>query len=95
MKDLLIKNRKLLLWLLLAVILFCIFLGNNFLNLIDNKREQGRLTKHSVQLDKEYEELQTQLQLLKDQDPVYIEKVARVEYNMSAPDEIEYRFETK
>lgn len=91
-KTTLIRNRKFLLWSLVAIVAFCWFLGNSFLNLIHNKLEQKRLTKRSAQLDQEYEQLSAQLQLLKAQDPVYIEQLARVKYNMSRPGETEYRF---
>ena len=94
-KTVLVKNRKLLLCAFLAVAAFCWFLGNSFLNLIHNKLEQKRLTKLSAQLDKEYEQLQAQLDLLKAQDPAYIERLARVEYNMSRTGETEYRFNVK
>ena len=94
-KTVLVKNRKLLLWAFLAVVAFCWFLGNSFLNLIHNKLEQKRLTKVSAQLDKEYDQLQAQLDLLKAQDPVYIEGLARVQYNMSRSGETEYRFDIK
>ena len=94
-KTTFIRNRKLLLWSFLAIIGICWFLGNSFLNLIHNKLEQKRLTKQSAELDKQYEQLQAELELLKAQDPVYIERLARVQYNMSRPGETEYRFNTK
>lgn len=95
LKAVLIKNRKPLLWLLLATVAICWFLGNSFINLIHNKFEQKRLTKLSAQLDKKYEQLQAQLDLLNKQDPAYIERLARVQYHMSRPGEIEYRFKKK
>jgi len=95
LKDLLIRNRKFLLGVFIVGVLCCFFLGNSILNLIDNKREQRRLTKLSAQLDKEYEQLHAQLELLKAQDPAYIERIARTQYNMAAPDETEYRFNPK
>ncbi len=94
-KTILIKNRKLLLGAFLAIAAVCWFLGSSFVNLIHNKLEQKRLTKASAQLDQEYEQLQAKLELLKKQDPAYIEYLARVQYNMSRPGETEYRFSTK
>ena len=94
-KTTLIRNRKLLLWSLAAIVVICWFLGNSFLNLIHNKLEQKRLIKRSAELDQQYEQLQAELDLLKTQDPVYIEHLARVQYNMSHPGETEYRFNTK
>ena len=95
LKNALIRNRKLLLWTCIAIVAFCWFLGKNFTDLIHNKLEQKRLAKVSAQLDKEHEQLQAQLDLLKSQDPVYIERLARVKYHMSLPGETEYRFNTK
>lgn len=94
-KTILIKNRKLLLWTFLLIVVVCWFLGNSFLNLIHNKLEQKRLTKVSAQLDQQYEQLQAQLDLLNSQDPAYVEQLARVQYNMSRPGETEYRFSVK
>ncbi|MBO7238764.1 MAG: septum formation initiator family protein [Elusimicrobiaceae bacterium] len=95
LKDAIIRNRKVLLWACIAVAALCWFLGKNFTDLIHNKLEQKRLAKVSAQLDQEHEQLQAQLDLLKAQDPAYIERLARVEYNMSLPGETEYRFKTK
>lgn len=95
LKAVLIKNRKPLLLALLAAAAVSWFLGSSFLNLIHNKLEYKRLTRYSVQLDKEYEVLQAQLDKLENQDLEYIEKLARVKYHMSLPGETEYRFKTK
>ena len=94
-KDAIIRNRKLLLWTCFAIAAVCWFLGNSFVNLIHNKLEQKRLARVSVQLDQEYEQLQAKLELLKHQDPTYVEHLARVQYNMSLPGETEYRFKVK
>ncbi len=95
LKAVLIKNRKPLLLALLAAAAVSWFLGSSFINLIHNKLEYKRLTRLSAQLDKEYEALQAQRELLEKQDPQYIEKIARVQYHMSLPGETEYRFKTK
>ena len=95
LKAVLIKNRKPLLLALLAAAAVSWFLGSSFINLIHNKLEYKRLTRLSAQLDKEYEALQAQRELLEKQDPQYIEKIARVKYHMSLPGETEYRFKTK
>ena len=92
LKQALIRNRKLLLWSFTAVAAVCWFLGSSFISLVHNKLEFKRLTKLSTQLDQEYDTLKVQLDLLQKQDPVYIERVARVKYHMSRPGEIEYRF---
>ena len=95
LKEVIIRNRKILLWACLAVAAVCLLLGKNFTDLIHNQLEQKRLTKISAQLDREHEQLQAQLELLQKQDPAYIERLARVKYNMSLPGETEYRFNKK
>lgn len=95
LKAALLQHRKPLLLALLAVGALCWFLGSSFINLVHNKLEYKRLRKLSVQLDREYEQLQEKLDLLQKQDPAYIERLARVKYHMSLPGETEYRFPTK
>lgn len=91
----LLQRHKLLLTALLVLGVICIFLGNTFINLIHNKLEYKRLQKRSEQLNKEYEDLQAKLDLLQKKDPAFVEHLARVQYHMSAPGEIEYRFDPK
>ena len=95
LRDFIFRNRKLLLGagVVLAAIVW--FLGSSIRNIVHNKLEYKRLQKYSAQLDKEYEELQATLVLLEKQDPSYIERLARVQYHMSAPGETEYRFKNK
>ena len=92
LKALIIRHRKPLLAAVLAVAAVCWFLGSSFINLIHNKMEFNRLTRLSAELDMQYEDLQKRLDLLEKQDPAYLERVARVEYHMSAPGETEFRF---
>lgn len=92
LKALIIRHRKPLLAAVLAVAAVCWFLGSSFVNLIHNKMEFNRLTRLSAELDMQYEDLQKRLDLLEKQDPAYLERVARVEYHMSAPGETEFRF---
>lgn len=92
LKALIIRHRKPLLAAVLAVAAVCWFLGSSFVNLIHNKMEFNRLTRLSAELDTQYEDLQKRLDLLEKQDPAYLERVARVEYHMSAAGETEFRF---
>lgn len=92
LKALIIRHRKPLLAAVLAVAAVCWFLGSSFVNLIHNKMEFNRLTRLSAELDTQYEDLQKRLDLLEKQDPAYLERVARVQYHMSAPGETEFRF---
>ncbi len=92
LKTLIVRNRKLLTIAALAVVAVCLFLGDTFISLIHNKIELKNLSRQTIQLDQQYEQLQKKLSLLKKQDPVYLERVARVEYHMSKPGETEFRF---
>lgn len=95
LKDLVIRNRKLLLWTGIATVAVVWFLGSSVRDIVHNKLEYKRLQKYSARLDKEYETLQAKLELLEKQDPAYMEYLARVQYNMSLPGETEYRFKNK
>lgn len=95
LKETLSRNKKPLLVALAATAVVFWFLGSSFLSLVHNKLEFKRLTQLSARLDKEHEALQARLDLLKKQDPAYMERLARVKYHMSAPGETEFRFHGK
>lgn len=95
LKETLARNKKPLLVALMATAVVFWFLGSSFLSLVHNKLEFKRLTKLSARLDKEHEALQERLSLLKKRDPAYMERLARVKYHMSAPGEVEFRFQNK
>ena len=95
LKQKILQNKK---PLFVACVVFLVifgFLYNSISGLIHNKREHHRLIKLSLQLDKQQEQLTEQLALLKQQDPAYIERLARVKYHMSKPGEVEFRFKKK
>ncbi len=93
--DTLVKNRKPLLIGLSLLAVGLLLLGNNLLNLWHNKTEKHRLARQSVQLDEEYQELRHTKELLDKQDPALLEKIARTQYHLAKPGEIEFRFERK
>lgn len=95
LKAALIRNKKplLLAFGLAAVVTF--FLGSSFLSLVHNKLEMRKLARQRVQLDNQHEELLAKMKLLGKQDPAYIEELARTQYNMVKPGEIEFRFHVK
>jgi len=66
-------------------------LGGSILNLVHNKLELYRLTNKRTQLDTQYEQLLAEKKLLEEQDPKYMEMLARTRYNMVKPGEIEFR----
>lgn len=76
-----------------AVVVF--LLGGSFLSLVHNKLELRKLTRQSAALDKEYEKLLDQKDLLEKEDPAYLERIARTEYHLVKPNETEFRFRTK
>ena len=55
--DTLRRNKKPLLWGLALLAVVMLFLGSSFLSLAHNKKEKYKLSKRSVQLDKEFEQL--------------------------------------
>lgn len=93
LKETLFRIRKPLLvgGIILAVV--AIVLGGSLVNLIHNKNEVRKLTKQSLALDKEYQTLLETEKLLKEENLNYIEKIARIEYNLAKPNEKEYRFD--
>lgn len=95
LKDILLRNKKPLLWAagLIAVVVF--FLGSSFISLVHNKLEMRKLTRQSALLDKQHQELLHKLDLLKKQDTAYLEELARTQYNMVKPGEIQFRLPTK
>ncbi len=90
-KELLLRNKKPLLLAvgLVAVVIF--FLGSSFLSLVHNKLEMRKLTKQSALLDVQHQELTKKMELLKKQDLDYVEELARTQYNMVKPGEIQFR----
>ena len=88
----LIKNRKPLLIGLGLLAVVGLWLGNSLFNLVHNKLEAQKLARQNVELDREYEQLLQQKALLEAQDPALIEQIARTEYDLAKPGEIEFRF---
>jgi len=74
------------------VLVLAIFFGQSILNLGHNKKEKYSLKKQSAQLDSEYAQLTDTLEKLKQQDPALLEQIARTQYNLAKPNEIEFRF---
>lgn len=94
-KKTILQNKKPLLWAVIAIAVVLLFLGSSFHSLIHNKREMHKLNAQLLLLEKEYKQLQEQMEQLEKQDPKLIEKTARVQYHMLKPNEIEFRFQTK
>ena len=89
-----LTTKQKMLFSIVGIILFAAsLLGSSIYSLIHNKLEMRRLQKRQIQLDKQYEELQVRLKELEQQDPAYLERLARTQYNMVKPGEIEFRFE--
>ena len=93
--DTLRRNKKLLLWGLALTTVVVLCFGGSFLSLVHNKVEKTKLTKRSKQLDQDYERLTQLKEKLEQEDPELIEQIARTEYNLVKPGEVEFRFNTK
>lgn len=93
--DTLRRNKKLLLWGLALTTVVVLCFGGSFLSLVHNKVEKTKLTKQSKQLDQDYERLTQLKEKLEQEDPELIEQIARTEYNLVKPGEVEFRFNTK
>lgn len=91
-KQLLLRNRKPLLLFLGIATVVVIVLGKSFLSLVHNKLEVRKLTRQSAELDQQHQELSNKMERLEKQDLTYIEEIARTQYNMVKPGEIQFRF---
>lgn len=91
----LVKNRKPLLAGLGLLAVLVLWLGSSIVSLVHNKIETNRLVRKSAALDTEHENLLHTKDLLEKQDPVLIEQIARTEYDLAKPNEIEFRFTDK
>ena len=74
------------------LVVFVLPIFSSILSLWHNKAELRRLTRKRDQLDARYEQLLAEKKRLEEQDPAYMEKLARTQYHMIKPGEIEYRF---
>ena len=98
MKELihtLLNNKKPLLVGIALITIGVLLLGSNLMSLAHNKMEKHKLNQKNSQLDKEYQELSQMKQLLEKQDPQLLEKIARTQYGLAKPGEIEFRFQPK
>lgn len=77
-----------------VLVVFILPILSSVLSLWHNKSELRRLTRKREQLDAKYAQLLTEKERLENQDPAYMEMLARTQYNMVKPGEIEYRFST-
>lgn len=86
------RNKKPLLWGITLTAVVLLFLGGSFLSLAHNKLEKLKLSKRSVKLDQEYKQLSQLKEQLEAEDLKLIEKIARTEYHLVKPGEVEFRF---
>ena len=90
-KKTFLRNKKPLLLAIGLAAVVTFFFGSSFLSLVHNKLEMRKLVKQSAELDLQYEELTAQLKRLQNQDLAYIEEIARIQYNMAKPNEVQFR----
>ena len=92
LKATLLRNKKPLLLAFGLAVVVVFFLGSSFLSLVHNKLEMRKLAKQSIELDEQHKELLRKMERLQKQDLTYIEEIARTQYNMVKPGEIQFRF---
>ena len=90
----LLKNKKALLWGISLLAVAVLLLGGNLISLAHNKIELRRLHRQNIRLDEEYQTLVKTKKQLQQEDPVLLEKLARTQYHLAKPDEIEFRFQS-
>ena len=86
-----IPYRNIYFWGIIAVFIF-LSANAGFRKMIRRYWQMNRLTNELVQLKKENALLKKEIYLL-EEDPSYIERIARKELGLISPDEVEYRFE--
>ncbi len=89
------RNKKPLLWGIFLTAVVILFLGGSFVSLIHNKIEKYKLSERTKQLDKDFDRLTQLKEKLEQEDPQLIEQIARTEYHLVKPGEIEFRFTRK
>lgn len=91
----LFKTKKQALAVTLTAMAAFLVLNGSFFGLIHNIFELRKLNKTAAALDAEYETLTKQYKKIQDGDTSYIEDTARVKYNMSKLNEIEFRIDNE
>jgi len=89
------RNKRPLLWGISLTTVVVLFLGGSFLSLAHNKKEKYKLSQYTKQLDKEFVRLTQLKEKLENEDPELFEQLARTEYHLVKPGEIEFRFTQK
>lgn len=85
------KNKKNIIFIFVFIILLAIFGAGSMIDLMHNTFIIRNLTNKSANLDKQYKDLTKEYQEILSGKTNYIEDNARVKYNMSAPNEFEFR----
>ena len=93
--SLLRRYKKSLLVGCVLLLVLALFLGGSILNLFHNKLEKRKLTRQSAKLDAEYKELQSLKNRLDAHDVELLEDIARTQYHLAKPDEVEFRFDAE
>ncbi|MCR5504336.1 MAG: septum formation initiator family protein [Elusimicrobiaceae bacterium] len=86
-----IKKRRNIIFIIIAVLAVVLLFNDSFLALVHNSLKIRELNKKITALDKEYKELETEYNKILSGDRSYLEKEARVNYNMAMEGEIEFR----
>jgi len=86
-----LKKKRNIVFLIIAVLAAVLLFNNSFLGLVHNSLKMRELNKKIAALDKEYEELESEYNKILSGDRSYLEREARVNYNMAREGEIEFR----
>lgn len=89
-----IKGSQIIKYIIIGAIIVLIFNGN-VRSIIFNSLEIRKLTRENIRLDKEFIDLNKQLDQLTANDPAYLEHLARTKYHLAKDDEIEFRFKAQ
>lgn len=91
----LVKNRKPLLVGVCLLGVVMLWIGGSLMSLVHNKMEKNKLQQQSKMLDQEHQELLHTKALLEAQDETLLEQIARTQYDLAKPGEIQFRFPPK
>lgn len=86
-----IKKKRNIIFIIIAFLAAVLLFNNSFLGLVHNSLKIRELNKKIAALDSEFEELEIEYNKILSGDRSYLEKEARVNYNMAHEGEIEFR----
>lgn len=89
------KHQKALVGVAVITLVVLLVVGGSIYNLVHNQREKHRLLKKQARLEEEYSRLVVVKEKLENGDLALLEQIARTQYHLAKPGEIEFRFTDK